>query len=431
MRKGLKMLEKLSDERLLGRVGELVHLERRTTANLVVHLAEVEARELHLGDGSASLFAWCRDRWGFGEDKAYNYVKAVEWVRRWPEMGAMLADGRLSLSGMRVIGPHLGEGNAVERLAEAAGKSKRELVELVARWAPRPDVPARVVKLPPPRGGRDEAAKQTLAEPKARESELALERPKPKHRVEPLSEARYRVQVTVGARVAAKLEEAMAISGHRVASGDYETLLEMALDVFLAAKKKQRFGVGAKRPSKKAVSKAVEQAESAAMTNPAERAGESVEQAGESVEQAGESVEQAGGSVEQAGESVGQASGSGELVGGRGRAIPAEVRRAVVARDGLRCTFVGAGGRCTETRRLELHHDEAFAKGGAHSIANVRVVCQAHNLFVARTELGAGFVARKMAERRTRTAPPRGGWTEGAEGAVGKPGAAGDGTSLR
>ncbi len=373
MSKGLELLGKLSDEGLLGRVGELVDLERRTTANLVVHLAEVEARELHLRDGSPSLFEWCRTRWGFGEDKAYNYVKAVGWVRRWPQMGAMLADGRISLSGMRVIGPHLGDGNVDERLAEAAGKSKRELGELVARWSPRPDVPARVFRLAPSRGGaRSEAPKRT-ASPQA-ETELTLERPKPQHRVEPLSEARYRVQVTVGAGVAAKLEEAMALAGHQVASGDYETLLEMALDVFLAAKKKQRFGVGAKRRVKKVVVKAPEPAESVAMADQLVEAAASEPEA---------------------------------EVTERSRAIPAEVKRAVVERDGLRCTYEGPGGRCTETRRLELHHEEAFARGGAHSVDNLRVVCQAHNLLVARQELGARFVARKVAERRAGAVPPR------------------------
>ncbi len=380
MSKGLEVLRKLSDEGLLGRVGELVDLERRTTANLVVSLAEVEVRELHLRDGSPSLFTWCRERWGFGEDKAYNYVKAVEWVRRWPEMGAMLADGRLSLSGMRVIGPHLDEGNVGERLAEAAGKSKRELTELVARWSPRPDVPARLFKLPPSRGGETGAAKRATAEEADQANTLSLERPKVEHRVEPLSEARYRVQVTVGARVAAKLEEAMAIAGHQVASGDYETLLEMALDVFLAAKKKQRFGVGARRRTKKAVEKAPKGDDGVAM------AGESVEEAAESVAAADEP---AGAEPDAAGPEVRD----------RSRAIPAEVKRAVVERDGLRCTFEGPGGRCSETRRLELHHVEAFARGGRHSVDNLRVVCQAHNLLIARQELGADYVARKIGRR--------------------------------
>ncbi len=397
MCKGLEVLGKLSDEGLVERVGELVALERRTTANLVVLLAEVAGRELHLKDGSPSLFEWCRTRWGFGEDKAYNYVKAVEWVRRWPEMRAMLADGRLSLSAMRVIGPHLDEGNARERLAEAAGKSKRELAELVARWGPRPDVPTRIVRLPPPRGGKDGAAKQSRGE-EASTTGLSLEPPRPKARVEPLSEARYRVQVTVGARIAAKLEEAMAIAGHQVAAGDYESLLEMALDLFLAAKKKQRFGVGAKPRAKKAVKE----------PQSVERAGASVEQAGGSVEQAEASIGQARGSVGQAGASVGQARGSVGQAGGRSRAIPADIKRAVVERDGLRCTFEGPSGRCGETRRLELHHVEAFARGGAHSVDNLRVVCSSHNQSMARQELGGGFVARKIGERRARGAPPRG-----------------------
>ena len=48
----------------------------------------------------------------------------------------------------------------------------------------------------------------------------------------------------------------------------------------------------------------------------------------------------------------------------RSRHVPAAVRREVWRRDGGRCAFVGAEGRCRETAFLEFHHIEPYAIGG-------------------------------------------------------------------
>jgi 5-methylcytosine-specific restriction endonuclease McrA len=55
------------------------------------------------------------------------------------------------------------------------------------------------------------------------------------------------------------------------------------------------------------------------------------------------------------------------------------VRRAVWARDGGQCTFVGAEGRCSERGFLEFHHRLPFAAGGGATIENVALLCRAHN----------------------------------------------------
>ena len=47
-----------------------------------------------------------------------------------------------------------------------------------------------------------------------------------------------------------------------------------------------------------------------------------------------------------------------------GRHVPAGVSRAVWARDGERCAFVGPAGRCTEVKYLELHHRIPWVLGG-------------------------------------------------------------------
>ena len=79
-----------------------------------------------------------------------------------------------------------------------------------------------------------------------------------------------------------------------------------------------------------------------------------------------------------------------------GRHVPAAVRRAVLARDEHRCTFVSASGhRCEERERLELDHVRPVARGGRTTIANLRLRCRAHNHLKAERAFGAGFMQAK------------------------------------
>ncbi len=368
-------LKKLSDSDLMTTADRLVAVHRKTTANLLACLVEVVRRDLHLVDGASTLADWCMARWGLSEDQAWTYTKVVEVARKWPLALEMIAGGRLSLSGVRALRQHLSDDNALERLHEAAGKTRQELQLLMARWSPRPDVPARVVRLPARPSGAPVAQKAPENE-SSRDDSLQLAAPKPKHRVEPLSEARFKVQLTVDARVAAKLEEAMALAGHQIGAGDYERLFEMALDAFLTAKKKQRFGVGRKPRVKKATA--------APAPAPAEPP-----QGKHEVEPDTQPVEP----------DAPDAPGEPVAPKDRSRAIPTTVKREVVGRDGLRCTYEGPAGRCRERRRLEFHHHEPFATGGAHSADNISLLCQAHNQLIARQELGTEFVRRKRAAR--------------------------------
>ncbi len=60
----LSMAARLSDAELLRRVVVLAGREREATVELVGHLAELDARRLHLAQGYGSLFAYCTGRSG-------------------------------------------------------------------------------------------------------------------------------------------------------------------------------------------------------------------------------------------------------------------------------------------------------------------------------------------------------------------------------
>ena len=65
-----------------------------------------------------------------------------------PVLLTMLGDGRLHLSGIAVLVRHLTDANCDEILARATRKTKREILELVAEIAPKPDVPPSIRKVP-------------------------------------------------------------------------------------------------------------------------------------------------------------------------------------------------------------------------------------------------------------------------------------------
>ena len=83
------------------------------------------------------------------------------------------------------------------------------------------------------------------------------------------------------------------------------------------------------------------------------------------------------------------------------RHIPAKVKRAVWRRDKGRCAFVAdSGRRCEERGRLELHHVEPYAVGGAATVANIQLRCRAHNayeavLFYGRRGAGPASIVRE------------------------------------
>jgi hypothetical protein len=60
----------------------------------------------------------------------------------------MLGDGRLHLSGIERLAPHLTEENREALLKRAVHRSRKEIEELVAEAAPRPGFAASMRKLP-------------------------------------------------------------------------------------------------------------------------------------------------------------------------------------------------------------------------------------------------------------------------------------------
>jgi hypothetical protein len=328
----------LSDDELLVRVKSLAARERSATAELVVHLAELETRGLHLAAGYSSMHAYCHGVLGLSDHEAYNRIEAARTARRFPVVFELLVQGVVSLTTVRLLAPHLTPANHIEVLESARGLSRPQVEEIVARLAPKPDVPASVRKLATPRPHVPEvpplagAAAQGASSPTpATPATPAADRTVPlvaspivqRAVVNPLSPDRYRFQLTIGGDTLEKLRLAKDLLRHANPAGDDAALLDRALTVLLADLVSKKFAASA-RP---------------------------------------------------------RASGSSASAGAS-RYIPAEVARAVFLRDFGRCAYKGKDGhRCNERAFVEFHHVRPFCEGGPPTVENLELRCRRHNQY--------------------------------------------------
>ena len=282
-------LTDLTDDALVSRLSTLCAEGHVLTARLIVHLIEVEDRRLDLRAACTSMFDFCQRRLGMSEGAAFRRITAARVAKRFPALLERIERGELHLSTLVLLRPHLTEANVDELAAAVVGKTQRQVEELLARLAPKPDVPSAIVEL----GAPSNDARPTLFA--GADGVDASHVPSaPRARIEPLSEARYKVQLTASAELKAKLERACDLMRHRNPSGDLAIFLDAAIALLLAQLEKERLGKvkAPRQPTKPTKPRA----------------------------------------------------GSGTH---RARAIPAGVRRAVFERDGEQCTFVDeAGERC-------------------------------------------------------------------------------------
>ena len=175
-------LSLVSDKDLLDRMPRLVLAERGSTADVVQHLMEIDRRRIYLDAACRSLACYCIERLGYSEDEAGKRVRVAELAQRIPQALEELRSSAIHLTGLWLLAPVLTEESAAELLAEARGKTRRQIEELIARRFPKPDVAERMCpepeQLPMPAPSRPDAPANP-AEPR-----------KPA-RVAPLSQSRW------------------------------------------------------------------------------------------------------------------------------------------------------------------------------------------------------------------------------------------------
>jgi 5-methylcytosine-specific restriction endonuclease McrA len=268
------------------------------------------------------------------EGTAFRRINAARLVQRFPALLTHVESGAVHLSTLVLLRDHFTESNVEELVAATARKTKREFEERVAQRAPRPAVPSKIRKVPAAAVGEPLPVSNGTSRATAR--------------IEPLSESRHKVQLTVSTELRSKLERARDLMRHRNPSGDLAMVVEQALDALLITLERERLAK-TRRPRR---------------TPP--RAPKKAHIAG-------------------------------------------AVRREVFARDGEQCTYVDMEGhRCPSRAFLELDHVKSRALGGSDAAENLRVTCRTHNRLHAEEVFGREHVARMTHFRQRKSEAPRG-----------------------
>ena len=348
-------LAHLSDSVLIRDLTALVVKERTTTADLLAHIAEVDARRLYAPAGYSSMFAYCVEELRLSEDAAAKRIQAARIARRFPKLFAAVDDGRIHLAGVCLLAPHLNPDNAEDLIAAAVHRSKAEIEAMLASRFPAPDAPAIVRILSAARAEQHapghvgqgivtygERASGHAAGESDRPQQESGELPTSNEHAPGHVQERYLVQVTISKSTHDKLRHVQALLSHAVAKGDVAEVLDRALDALIVQLEKRKFA---------ASSAGREQRRPGARTRP--------------------------------------------------RFIPAPVKRAVWERDQGQCTFVSEGGkRCSAHQYLEFDHVEPVARGGKATVHGLRLRCRAHNQYEAERAFGSDFMRRKRMEAK-------------------------------
>ena len=387
----------LSDRELLDRLAALAGQERATSAELIAHLAVLDARPaLYAAQGFGSLFSYCTGALRLSEDAACSRIEAARACGQFPVALDLLASGALTLTALRLLRPHLTPQNHQAVLTRASGRSGREIESLVAELAPRPDVRSTVRRLPAIESPAPPVASSTtlpvVSPPDVVDAASSLrvagaipatvENPAPSSEALPepriaadrpivreTSPERYRVQFTIGAETHAKLRRLQTLLRREIPSGDPAVLFDRAVSLLLETVEKKKLAAAVRPRTRRSI-----------------RPGTDTGVAGRSA-------------VRETSPGVVSLTAALRTPIVQSLHVSSAVKRAVLRRDAAQCAFVGpAGQRCPERAFLEFHHVEAYARHGEGTVANISLRCRRHNQYEAELVFGP---------RRDAKRPPR------------------------
>ena len=150
-----RSLSHLADRTLLEQFLAFLKQDCGTTATLLAYVAEVDRRRLYAPAGYPSMYAFCVHELHMSEDVAFKRIRAARAAREFPAIFEAVADGRVHLSAVVLLAPHLTPDNADELLSAATHRTKAEIELLLAQRFPQPDVPT-LVQLIAHAGATDE-----------------------------------------------------------------------------------------------------------------------------------------------------------------------------------------------------------------------------------------------------------------------------------
>jgi hypothetical protein len=318
------------------RLQDLLRRERFALAEFLVALAHFDRERRWIDLGYTSLFYFLHRELGLSKGAAHYRKTAAELIQRFPDLVEPLRDGRLCLTTVVELTKVLTPENRDEVLPRFFHLSKSEAKEVAVEIQPASVPPVRDVVTTVRPVAPTPAAAPLLdighaVHPANQAPPARQPAPAVTVSVEPLTRETSRVHVTVSRAFLKKLESARDALSHSHPGAGVEEILEAGLDLLLERDAKRKALV--KRP----------RAEPPPSSDPDH--------------------------------------------------VPTHVRRAVWTRDGGRCQWPTASGDvCGSTRRVQIDHRVARARGGPPTVENLRCLCRTHNLLAARETFGDAWM---------------------------------------
>ena len=218
----------LSDRELLRETSNLVRHERHLQGAIIDHLAEIEARGLHLERGFSSLFDYAVRELGYSDAAAARRVGAMRLCADQPHAREGLRDGSLTLSAAAELQWAF---DRQRRRGSISGFASTAPADSAPAGATAPDDPATDSAPAVPSSSADpepplvldavgrrqlveEAAGKSARQVRQMLADVDPELAPPADRVRPLGDGRYELKATIDAQCQQGLEQLRGLLSH-------------------------------------------------------------------------------------------------------------------------------------------------------------------------------------------------------------------------
>jgi len=239
----------LSDQDLLTRLDRLATNERRSSVELVAHLAALDARpSLYEGLSFGSLFEYCTAVLRLSEDAACTRIAVAGACRRCPVILDLLATGETNLTNIRRLARHLTPESHKAILARTVNRTREEVEVLLRELDPKPDLRSSVRKAPasfaagsPPSAPALSQGAINLPPPDGKPT-VVYAPPAPRPTVQPSAPERYHVKFTIGEETHRRLRRLQTLLRREIPDGDPGVIFDRALALLLEKVERKKLG---------------------------------------------------------------------------------------------------------------------------------------------------------------------------------------------
>ena len=359
----------LSDDQLLEQTGKLARLDHQIQVFVIDHLCEIDARQLYLRRGYSSPFDYVTRGLGYSAAAAWRRINAMKLCVRIEGVRERLRDGSLTLDAAAQL-----QAAFERRDRERAREARSAMAGAGSAARPYRSAPAGPARPPAPKALVEEAAGKSTRQVMQMLAEVDPALVVPTDKVRPLSEGRWELKVAIDTECQRGLEQLKGLLTH--------VDPHMTLGQLVGRLVKE--GLERHDPSRPRRSRPTANRTADAERTSAPKQSASPTEITSSPTEARQGQDQERPSSTSGSERPAQpacTTTSAPKSRAPGHAIPAAVKREIWQRYEGRCGYIDprTGRRCASRHLLQVDHVFPYALGGGAEPANLRLLCAAHH----------------------------------------------------